>query len=76
MRTFFGHLVCECESVSLVCYPITTPDATMEISGHHIVCLDCVAVFHDAVDEPIEELRDEPTEEPTIPAPHGAAHGS
>ena len=51
MRTFFGHLACECESVRLSCYAVTTADATMEITGHQIVCLDCIATFHDVVDE-------------------------
>ena len=33
MRNFFGDLLCECKSLDFVRVPVTTPDATMQISG-------------------------------------------
>ena len=48
MRTFFGELVCECESTDLVSYPMSSPDAVMEITALYVICIDCRMSFHDS----------------------------
>ena len=47
MRNFFGELTCECDSVDLVRFALTTPDDSMEITGVWVICADCDAAFHD-----------------------------
>ena len=50
MRGFFGDLLCECESVTLHAFALTTPDTVFEISGLLVICIDCEATFHDSAD--------------------------
>ena len=48
MRTFFGELACECESLDLVRYPMTGPDTVMEVVALYVISVDCGKSFHDS----------------------------
>ncbi len=50
MRGFFGDLLCECESVALTEYALTTPDSVLEVTELLVICFDCQAIFYEASD--------------------------
>ena len=56
MRGFFGDLLCECESVSLHEYAMTTPDGDFEVTELLVICIDCRAVFYEAADVPFPDI--------------------
>ena len=58
MRNFFGELLCECESLDFVRLAMTTPDTTMEVSAHFVICVDCSVGFHVLEELPAESVDD------------------
>ncbi len=50
MRGFFGDLLCECESVALAEYALTTPDSVLEVTELLVICFDCQAIFYEAAE--------------------------
>lgn len=59
MRTFFGELICECQSFELVRHPMSSPDTVMEITALYVVCIDCWSAFHELQDRVPLTLPDE-----------------
>ena len=66
MRGFFGDLLCECESIKLHEYALTTPDGVIEVTELLVVCVDCKVTFYESADTDVRLL----------PAPPGRRSGS
>ncbi len=45
MRGFFGELLCECQSITLHEFALTTPDSVFEVTGLLVICVECEATF-------------------------------
>lgn len=69
MRGFFGDLLCECESVRLHEYALTTPDGVFEVTHLLVVCIDCEGTFHESADTHTRSA-------PASSARHVASHSS
>ncbi len=63
MRGFFGDLLCECQSVTLHEFALTTPDSVLEVTELLVICVDCTAIFYESADTHMR------------PAPSTAARG-
>ena len=50
MRGFFGELLCECQSVTLHEFALTTPDSVLEVTELLVICVDCKATFYELAD--------------------------
>ena len=57
MRGFFGDLLCECQSITLHEFALTTPDSVFEVTGLLVICVDCEATFNESADMDVRPTR-------------------
>ncbi len=69
MRSFFGDLLCECQSVTLNEFALTTPDGEVEVTELLVICIDCKATFYELADT---DMRRSPARSRWRSRPHSA----
>ncbi len=56
MQTFYGDLVCECESLEFERIAMTTPDTAMVVSHVMATCVSCSFILWAETDPHVEDL--------------------
>ena len=54
MRGFFGELLCECQSITLHEFALTTPESFIEVTELLVICVDCEAAFYELADTHVQ----------------------
>jgi len=69
MRGFFGELLCECQSVTLHEFALTTPDSVLQVTELLVICVECEATFYELADT---HMRPAPASSPRRPISYSA----
>ena len=56
MRSFYGDLLCECDSIEFERIALTTSNSLMVVSHVLVICVSCSIVFSSETDPHVEDL--------------------